>query len=374
MPGAKWVGDWPGGRVRRGRNGPVYVIERMVSGVRRSISLPVASESAALAELALFERDPANYRRQGEDPDAAPVVVDVDTVIAFLEHQRLAGRVLRYRQDARHYLADWSEDLAGRDLRTVSTRELRGVLAQRATARKARIIHLKSFCSWLRDREDGPSLTTGNDPSLGLTVPPPRPAKALAPKGYTVELIERLYGAVWRQDVRDVLRLRACTGMHHSEIERIAAGEGVLRRLDDRSGITGTVRFVHKSGKVHVLSLDLACFSAARRLQGFGRAPRDHIIAQVFERAARRLDPENPPKINPGELRHSFATWAPAVGIEVRPTKGGVPQALVSAVLGHESERTSRRFYVGTSVPPMIRIPIRLDHPDDPVNTSKGDK
>lgn len=68
-----------------------------------------------------------------------------------------------------------------------------------------------------------------------------------------------------------------------------------------------------------------------------------------------------------GELRHSFVTWASECGQEVRPKSGGLPLAAVAAVVGHHSAHTTKRFYENVKVPPMIKIPIKLEHPEDPV-------
>ena len=383
MAGAQWIRDWSGGRVRLARGREVFVIERSFVGRRFTVTLDVRTERDALAELALFERDPANYRTRRQVAAAegtGTVCVDAATAAGFLAHLAQHGRTERYLVDVRHSLAQWADALAGRDLRQVSARELRGIISRRWEAgRKQRIAHLKSFCSWLRERDEGATLTVQNDPSLGLKVPPSRPEKARRAKGYSIELVERLYAALWRQDVRDVLRLRACTGMHHTEIERIAAGGGEVRRVDDPSGIAGTVRFVHKSGNEHILSVDAAALAAIERMvaagarppstrqSGPGGCPRADTVAQVFARAAKRLDPVNPPKPNPSELRHSFATWAEEVGSVVYPKGRGAPGELISAVMGHTEATTRKRFYSGVRVPPMIKVPIRLEHPDDPV-------
>lgn len=80
------------------------------------------------------------------------------------------------------------------------------------------------------------------DPTVSLKVPVTRPEKAVREKGYSIETAERLYRALsgWefknfnREDtrrttdvqcVRDVLCIHAKTGMHGTEIERLARGE-----------------------------------------------------------------------------------------------------------------------------------------------------
>jgi hypothetical protein len=60
---ADHAGTWAGGQTYQNRAGRlIYVIARMHSGVRYAIKLDSTSERDALAELALFERDPAAYK------------------------------------------------------------------------------------------------------------------------------------------------------------------------------------------------------------------------------------------------------------------------------------------------------------------------
>jgi integrase len=151
--------------------------------------------------------------------------------------------------------------------------------------------------------------------------------------------------------------------MHKSEISRLASGKGELRSVNDPSGIAGTARFVHKHGRVHMLSLDAQAFAAATRLQARGSAPTRNTVRESIQYAAARA---GVPPINPSELRHSFATWAKNVGTLIKPTEGGVPLDVVASVLGHQSTRTTSKFYDGTEVPPMVALPLKLQHPRDP--------
>jgi hypothetical protein len=70
--------------------------------------------------------------------------------------------------------------------------------------------------------------------------------------------------------------------------------------------------------------------------------------------------------LKPSELRHSFATWARQSGRLVRASSGGVPLAEVALVMNHYTPRTTGVFYVGDEVPPMIALPLRLHHREDP--------
>ncbi|HYI01801.1 hypothetical protein [Hyalangium sp.] len=49
----------------------------------------------------------------------------------------------------------------------------------------------------------------------------------------------------------------------------------------------------------------------------------------------------------------------------MRPKSGGLPLAAVAAVVGHHSANTTKRFYENVKVPPMIKSPIKLEHPED---------
>ncbi|OJH37940.1 hypothetical protein BON30_25460 [Cystobacter ferrugineus] len=355
----------------------MWLLEKMVSGARFSVSLAVSNEEDALAELALFRRDRDAYLAKvkadrSEEVQASTVAgavplsgdvgprLDADSVREFLRHLTQRGRTEGYRRDARTYLSQWAEVLAGRDLSTVSLLELRRALSQWPTARKMRIITLKSFFSWLREED---RLKVAEDPTLSLKVPPAVAEKGRRAKGYSMAQVEKLYAAIGSQTVRDVLCLRAKTGMHDSEIARLASGKGELRVVNDPSGIAGTARFLHKNGRVHILSLDAQALAAAQRLQVRGRAPIRNTVRESIGYASARIG-QSP--IHPSELRHSFTTWATNEGQVVKATRGGVPLDVVASVLGHQSTRTTKKFYDGTEIPPMITVPLKLHHPQDP--------
>ncbi|NNB91954.1 site-specific integrase [Corallococcus exiguus] len=366
--GAKWVGKWQGGRVREVAGRMVWVIERQWAGRRFGVALDARSEREALAELALWERNPDGYRtRRQAAADDAPVRIDEEVLAGLMAHLTEKGRSRDYRRDVRNYLAAWADALGGRDLRKVQLRELRRHLTEWETARKSRIIALKTLTAWFREED---RLKPAEDPTLELRVPPSVAEKGRRTKGYPMKLVERFYAAIKSQAVRDVLCLRAKTGMHDSEIGRIASGAGELLEVKDPCGVWGTVSFRHKNGRVHVVSLDAQGFAAAQRLQARKSSPRRNTVRESIGYAAARLrkavqDDEVMP-INPGELRHCFATWSAECGQVVKPTSGGVPVEMVAAVMGHLSTRTTKLFYEGVQVPPMIVFPLRLEHPDDP--------
>ncbi len=375
-----WTGKWKGGRTYQTHNGrTVYVLRKMVQGKHYEITLEARSQSDAEAELALFLRDPGAYQTRSQAERTrqdAEVYLESATVGRFLEYLRGQGRTEKYRRNVRAYLTFWAEALADRDLREVTLQELKRELAKASTAKKHRIIAIKSFFSFLREVEA--VLPASQDATLGLKVPPPRPEKAKRNKGYTMAEVEKFYRAIsgWEspklggmktdvQAVRDLVVLHAKTGMHRSEIERIARGECELRTVDDHSEIRGVVRFVHKSGRVHAQSLDAQALTAAQRLQARGGAPADSWVRKVLRRAAKSLGRE-PLKL--GQMRHSFVSWAQLHGRKVRPTEApGVPLPEIAEAIGHLHATTTSRFYDVAEVKPMIVLPIRLEHPDDPI-------
>jgi len=363
--GTRWSRSWSGGRVYEVDGHPVFVIEKMRHGRRYTTPLEVGSEREALAELALFERDPEGYltrQNAAAERRRSEVRVDAESVARFLAWLRTNGRTERYRVNTRNYLAQWARVLAGRDLRAVSLQELKRTLSGWEKARTARIIALKSFVSYLRDEEG--AISVAEDATLSLKVPASRPGKRLTERAYELRLVERTYAAIEVQAIRDLVCVLAKTGLHATEVDRLARGEGEVRALRDQGGIAGLARLIHKTGEEHLQALDAQALAALRRLVERGLCPVDSYVRKELRRAAGVVR-EGPLMI--GRLRHSFVTWATTVGTEVRPTAAGVPLETVAAVVGHRSTRTTRRFYKGFAIPPMVQLPIQLRHPDDPV-------
>jgi integrase len=378
-----WTGSWAGGRTYQTKEGrTVWVIRKMVKGHRYQIALDSETERQALAQLALFDQNPASYktpsaqrdeaRRQAqEDEDrsrqdaearrlqdeADAVYVNAAFVGRFLEF--IKDRTPKYRKDTRYYLSAWADALQGRDLRKVEPREVLKLLSQWNTAEQKRIAALKAFCSYLTKKG---FLDPAQDPSRTLTVPASRPEKALREKGYAMATIEVLYRALGDQGSRDVLLLHAKLGLHESEVQRIAAREGKISVVQGHPIIAGTVKFVHKSGRVHTLSLDSQALAAAQRLQAHGAPTPD----QVRHRLRVACESSGLPRVLVGELRHSFVAWSLESGEAVTLSGKGVPLALVASVLGHTSTVTTKKFYDVSKVPSMIALPLKLEHPDDP--------
>lgn len=360
-----WVRKWAGGRVKQDRTGrEVWVIERTILGTPYTITLDAASEREALADLALFERDPAGFltRSQAAAESAAGVVViNNDRIGRFLKHLEEADRSRNYRRNVLTYLRWWRDVLKGRDLRAMRLVQLNDALDADPAGRKHKIIHLKSFASWLRKRGD---LMAHQDPTLSLEIPKSRPEKADRKKHHSAEEVERIYRMIASQSIRDAIRIRAMTGMHYSELARLASGRGTVNEVRNHGEIAGTITFRHKNGRNHVISIDAPTLAAVKRLQAAGHAPSDSWMGKVI-RAAAKANGVEPLEL--GALRHSFASWRTSARV-VKPKDGGASLAQVAAVMGHLNPRTTAIFYDGTEVPEMVLPPLNLFHPDDPVD------
>jgi integrase len=372
---------WDGGRVKVDRLGrKTWRIERMVGGERFHIPLEVDSEPGALAELALFERDPAAYRtkaeaREAEAEEAARV--DAETVAGFLKHLAAETdpsrrpRSERYRKNVKSYLAWWGDQFAGRDLREVKLRDLHAALDSAPTGRKQRIIALKSFCSWLREKG---RLDRAHDATMDLKVPKPERKKRL--KGYSMRHLELLYPHIDDVAVRAVVMVRALTGMHHTEIARVAKGDGDVVPLKGQGQIAGAIYFDHKKKAPHLLAVDLRTLAAAQFLQRRGSAPAESWIYKQIREAAERATTAEGREVEPilpNELRHCYAQWSD-LGDTIYPRRRGAPLELVSANLGHESLDTTQ-IYRSRSLRlrALVVFPVKLEHPGDPVPVLDGE-
>lgn len=372
-----WVRTWEGGRVHKTKDGrEIFYIRKRVGGIRKEIAVGDDHEDAKL-ELSRFNDDPAGYsppkaraaskmtQRMG-----GGLYLDVETLAEFKQfYDEAASRGEVTQQHVDHkltpYMGAWAKKLGPtRDLRTVTVGELKGILKKFDTARHARTVAIKSFTAWAREEKD---FRRQDDPTLDLKLPTIVPAKNVKGKGYAMPLVARVYAHLPSQAVRDTIRLRAMLGMHDTEIDRIARGEGHLKRVSDPSGIEGVIVFDHmKKGKEHAVACDAETFAAAERLQALGRGVQRTPLKRIIDSVCSSLNIK--PALQPGQLRHSFATWATTVGREVWPEKQeGIDLAKVSERIGHMGKGTTKYFYIGDHVPMMVWLPLKLEHPDDPV-------
>lgn len=352
---------WIGGRTYLTAAGKRrWTIRKEVDGIAYDLALDVDSEEDALLEFRAFKAGPAKYAEQIRQPGLGRVGIDDASVQAFLAELKKSGRYDEYVEDCRNYLARWSGLIGGRDLRAIDAKTLKRTLGKE-TGQKWMTIVFKSFCSFLVKRGD---LDPAEDPGRFLSVPPAHRHHG-DEKAYSIETLQRLYTAMPRQDIRDVLRLQCSTGMHFSEVKRLAS-HGDVRDVKGYGDIAGTITFVHKTGERKVLSLDGRALAAAKRIVAAGGPPTAEAIYWAMEKVCEAN--QGVESVRLGALRHSFGTWLAECGEIYHPKGVGLPPEKIAEALGHTNTRTTKLHYLSVAVPPLYRVPLmRLFHPDDPV-------
>lgn len=372
----------------------VFWLDKIRGGTRYLKRLGAISADQAGAEVSRFLEAPEAYRTPDERREdervaaeeahldaaaeakareATAVRLDEETIAAFIEAYRT--RVTPHQAfvvDA--YLAQWatSPALFGKDLRRVELRDLAAELSGKKSV-KARIVALKAFTAWLREQG---RLKRAEDPTLDLKVPQPRrpTPRELAERVYDVRTIEATYRHIPNQAVRDLYFAKVHSGMHESEIRRIASGDAVVRKLKGQGAIAATVDFEHrKKGGGHRQSIDRATLARLERLVERTRRdgwPTEKTIARNLDKAAEGSSKEAKKPVERvylANLRATRTTLLQSIGKVVHPkgAKGGVPLELVARSHGHDP-RTAAAFYTGTEIPPMLVLPVKLVHPEDP--------
>lgn len=342
----------------------VFVLEKMRNGRRYTIKLEARNEEEADRELAAFERDPVRFRVV-LPATAGALAVETATIQAVLDWQKSEAQSKDHRYATRLYLKAWAHALQGRDLNTIGVVECERLLDGWRTARKLRIVALKTFCTYHVKRG-----LLANNPAARLEVPAALAAKHKGEsRDYTKAEVERAYAATDTQVQRDTIRLALFSGLHITEIERFAGGVGRLVKVEGQGEIGGVLWVLQKSQEMHPNSIDAATFAAAERVRARGRIPgkskRWEFAVRVAQKLSRELEQEIEP-VQYGSLRHSFITWSRSQGGRmVKPKDYGVSLEEIREVVGHRSTRTTRG-YDGTEIPPMIAVPLNLRHPSDP--------
>jgi integrase len=350
-----WIGRWAGGRVKAG---PRYVIERMVRGRRFSVALDVTDEAAAILELRLFERDPARYMaartvQAAPEPEPDPLVDHWGHTAAWEAALVSRGCTADYAKSARKYVDAAGKALGGKRLSAIPLADVKKALG--STAKRARAIALRSFTHYLRGEG---LLSPAADPTLALSIPAARPPRPRGSRGYPAAEVEAAYSRLPTQAVRDTVLVRLMTGLHGTEVSRLASGAGSVRVVDDPSGIYAVVSVFHKNKHEHVVSVSRRTHDALARLIRRGGCIESSTVHEALEKAG---------PIHAGRFRHTFATLALESGRLIHPTgQHGLTREVVANALGH-SPATNRRHYDGVAVPPMVVVRLNLRHVDDPV-------
>ncbi len=369
-----------------------WVLIRRVPGSRYSFTLNVDSLRGAMAELALFTRDPAAYVEQrqrarsklhslGEEA-VTPSPGHLDAVAKHLESQeRSAGHI----KDVRRYLAVWLDELRRVDLRLVGRAPLVAILNRHAkpkqvSKRNKLVVALLDYCSYL---EHQGLLDPAQSPARHLHIVTADPARLHRQRHHTADVLAKAYGRIGPikrskrggpkpeddqpQAVRDAFRLMVAYGIHQTEVMRLArAGEDTqVRAVAGCAPIAGCVGFFHAKKRAwHWVSVDRHALAAVHRLQARKHAPNASTMRNYLAAACKAAKVE---RVLPSKLRHSFVTLAKEGGKLVRPKDAGLDLVDVAAITGHKSTATTSAYYDGSTVKPMVVLDaLRLVHPQDP--------
>jgi integrase len=379
----KWAGKWKGGRFYLDERGlPVYFIESNRKGIPHSIRLPTQDERLAESQLIAFRQEPAAFVRSltPAEPETPPDAVTITEERIRLYMDSIHGCARDHRAARRSDLAAWGNysDANGQplDLRTADKKTLRLALAsfapdgkdrRRTGGFKRRAETLNAFCNWLVSEGELQHWSP-----LSIT-PSQAPAQRRAERvAYEPsEVIAR-----WRQipdeAIRDVLHIRAATGMHGTEIAQLQGarhmtgplpeahprvGPGFIRtKLDREHEIKGVLQIRQKTKPRHRVSVDGATLAAAVRLSELKRKGKPWIPSRFdVYNACREVG------IVPSNLRHTFTTLRGMARI-VHYEEGGVSLDQVAEILGHRvgSKMTGSR-YDKLQVPPMMKVPLQWD-------------
>lgn len=321
---------WDGGYLRKGKKGPTYVIERWVGGIHFHISTRCRTSGAAHAQLRRFEADPINYRPSGEGGDR--LVITAELTLEYREWMtKVKGNSPEWASTCERLLIEWTEDFAGRDLRSVKLPELETILDRRQVSRKHRIEALKAFCKWLRRRKG--LLTAAQDPTADLPVPQAQESsKSRAVPEERISAVLPYLPA----DARDVLIVLMGSGAHISEVRRFAQGGEFVKQSKTRA----IMYMVHKSKRLRPFPLRGRVYvEAAERVRKAGKIPANWTMNADMTTACEAARVE---RFTLGVLRHSFATNA---------FKRGATMNQVGDALHHATPATTKKHYV-VGMPP----------------------
>jgi len=358
-----WIGSWKGGRIYEDRDGARrYVIERTRAGRRFVATLPPGVTDPE-AELALFKRDPEGYIRQLNErgltlPDNGAVRLTAEEIEAFAKYMRTKDLCAAYISGVTGYLAHWANALKGEDVRRVTVARLYELLDGWDTARNYRVTALQTWMTFLVKRQ-----RIENNVAALLEVQKSAPSRLKRNRGYSIKQVEAFYAALDSQYIRDLYCVAAKTGMHTTEIRRMARGEVEIRPVG-RGGIAAVVRVVHKGKRDHLQSIDAQTLAALQRLMRLRRAPSGAAVSKAVAKVGGV-------PVFPKYLRHSFSTWLKECGRKVTVQSGGLDHAEVAALIGHRTGLMLKDRYDNSAIPPMGVVDIRLQHPSDPVQIDR---
>lgn len=339
---------WEGGYIRRDAQGKAtYYIYKKVQGTLYERSTRCHNLKAAMQHLTRFEADPANYSPNNEKPKGPePIFLDsafgggtIPLKDEYLSWSEARNSAIWYSKQKR-YVAWWAEQLAGKNLRTVT---LAGDILPALGGQKARahrIAVLKAFFSWLRTERH--ILDPREDPTLGaLKAPPPKAAQQTKTKVVPREDFRKVVAALG-DSWKPALILQGGTGWHVSEVERFCTGGSIEAYRGEQETVAGVLVCPEaKVGGVLRTPVSADVLEAAKKLIGRGS-----FSAQKYGMAVKAACREaGVNSFTPGMMRHSVATWA---------VEAGASLGDVATFLNHKSATTTKKFYSTLAVPAKV--------------------
>ena len=330
-------GTWEGGRVFVERDGSkTFHIRKAVAGVRHEFSTRCSKLGPAMKAYEKWQAD--NSWRPGCEYAARVLLTDalIARHLAWAEEDGPLAQ--EWKRKKQVYLEWWRDLLAGRDLRTVALRHLQDALegVKARTHRKAVIKHLYTFC-----REKG-LISRDEDPTFDLALPQAGGGMSKKERAITRDEFGRTFEKVTEEQYRDILTLQAGTGMHVSEAQRLARGQGLVG--------PDFVAVQHKRGTLHRQAVKPDVMTAARRIQERG----SFSVSRYSKAVRKAAKAAGMRPWAPGSMRHSVTTWL---------LDEGATLDQVSTWLGHLSPATTKRFYARLATIPLpgtARPPLRL--------------
>lgn len=349
-------GTWEGGYVSVGaRERKTYVIERRFKGRRFHVSTGCHDRRSALGQLDRFERNPFGYKPEGERADAGLHVTDEDVKRYITWTRKVKGNTREHAREVKRYLTHWLLDLGDVDWRHLRLPRLKEILAARKTSRGYRIAALKAFCRWLREEEG--TLTSAQDVTRDLASVQAVPERMRREKVVSKTVVERVMSLV-SEKARALMIVRGSTGIHGTEIRRILRGENAVLDVfatPTADGCVALARFLHKSQRWDRKRIETQQGLDALNFllkQGF----RERVINAEIKAACLKLEIE---PFTLSVLRHSWGTWHVAAGVD---------EEAVAKGYGHQTKKTSERFYIQVAVPKRVVPPVEFHVTGPPIS------
>jgi len=332
------------------------MIRKQVNGVRYEISTRAYSETAAHAQLKLFQANPGAYDPNGEQKEDA-LYLDAELVRDFLAYSKAKQNSGKWIGEQKRTLEWWTGKLHGVNLRGASLRD-RILPALKETTNKHARTALKALYTWLRRERH--LITLAEDPVAGGMLQCVQASKIQKKKNKAVPREER--GACHqpsRGTWKDALVIQSETGWHVTEIAPLRQDgeiepasqsqkdQGVHLLTGER--IAGVIIVQHKAG-TSIGRRD------AENVGGCAAPSRAGRILRRVVHARGRIGLQGggaQEGIWSGQMRHSVTTWL---------VEAGADMGSVATFLGHKSPSTTRSFTLPSPRPSprgSLRCPNR---------------